>query len=92
MLREFYRMKTLFYGYGFLPVVDVATLFRLAGLSVRPVVYLAFGDAIVELPVAVVVHYWADCAVDGESLPVYAQTGELAIKIGEVATLEAGII
>jgi len=42
--------------------------------------------------VAVVVHHGAHVAVDGELLPVRAETRELRVEVGEVAALEEGVI
>lgn len=61
-------------------------------LTVGPIVYCALGDAVAESTVAVKVHNWTNGAVDWELLPVLAETGDLSIKVGEVATLKEWII
>jgi hypothetical protein len=40
----------------------------------------------------VVVHDGADWTIDGKFLPVYAETGELGVEIGEVTALQEGIV
>ncbi|KAI9166472.1 LOW QUALITY PROTEIN: putative two component histidine kinase [Paramyrothecium foliicola] len=60
--------------------------------AVGPVVHLALGDGVAALAVAVEVHDGADGLVDGQLLPVDAQTGQLSVEIGEVSALQERIV
>jgi len=79
VLGEFYAMQALFHHNKFLWVVG-------------PIVDLSFGDFVTELSVPVVAHHRTNWSIDWEFLPVYAETGELRIKIGEIATLQKRIV
>lgn len=80
----------------FLGVVDVAAFFLCGGRggmeAVGPVVDGALCDGVAHGAVAVEVHNGADGLVDGELLPVDAETAELGILVGEVPALEEGVI
>jgi hypothetical protein len=61
-------------------------------LTVWPVIDLAFGDLVSELPVAVIIHYGANGSVNWQLLPIHTQTGELCIEVREIAALEERIV
>lgn len=88
--------ETLLDGHDLLRVVDVCTLGRGGrlddGVPVGPVVCLAGLDAVLHGAVAVEVHDWADGAVDGELLPVDAQSAQLSVEVTEVTGLEEWVI
>ena len=56
-------------------------------MAIGPVVYLAFGDCVSFLSVSVMVHDRADGSVYRQLLPIYAETRQLGVEIGEVAAL-----
>lgn len=93
---EFDGVETLLHSYGLLREVNVGALRGCGGwnerVAVRPIVDLPWCDGVAELAVSVVVHHWADGAVNREFLPVYAEAGELGVEVGEVAALEEGVV
>lgn len=44
------------------------------------------------LAISVEIHDGANRPVDRELLPVYADTGDLGVEVGEVAALEEGVV
>ncbi|KAI6772825.1 hypothetical protein HG530_003783 [Fusarium avenaceum] len=77
-------------------VIDISTLLGssrgLGAETVGPVVDLALGNSVSHGTVTVEVHDRADRLVDGQLLPVDAQSAELGILVGEVSALKKGII
>lgn len=75
MLRELHGVQALLEGNDFLGVVYICTLGlrrRLDyGMTIWPIIRLAFGDSMSHLSIAVVIHDGANRTVDGQFLPIY---------------------
>ena len=59
--------------------------------AVGPIVHGAFGDCVLALAVTVEVQDWADWPVDGQLLPVDAETRQLSVEVREIAPCEQWI-
>ena len=89
-------MQALLHGDDFLGVIIICAFGDFGGwdggFAVGPVVDFTFCNGMQLLAIAVVVHDRADWTIDGKLLPVYAETGELGVEIGEVTTLQERIV
>ena len=85
MLLELLTAYALLDASNLLRELDVATMLgrnRRACLeAVWPVVDGSLVDIVVGLPVAVVIHDWADRAVDGQLLPVDPKARDLGVEV-----------
>ena len=96
MLAELLRTQTGLHAFDLGGDVAVGTVLDLCGRggfeAVGPVVDGSLGDSVAHGTVAVLVHDRADGPVDGQLLPIGAETAELGVGVGEVAALQQRVV